>query len=446
MQNYLQSCDTIVTYTGPPNRRRAIFSKNSDRPGLECQPLTQVPAAAHEPGSMVSCQYLTIPQVPQTLAVLGSRPWWLWGFEHGVNEAGVAIGNEAIYTHDPVPETGLLGMDLVRLGLERGATAAQAKQVITSLLEQYGQGGTAVHGADRRYHNSFIVADPTEAWVIESSRRHWVARRTTNGAVISNLVTIEDDWDECSDGLEEHARDLGYWTAPTTTRLNFRAAYEDPDSRPWTEPRYGVGCALLARSATHTVSDLMRYLRDHFEAGAVNGPSRAGTPIERTVCLHPNAALETTGSTSASMIVQLAPDDLPPVAWTSLATPCTGVFLPVTVGQQLPHELRTGGEQPTGDSAWWAMRELQHVTDRNPALLAPIAQATWAPVERRLLSQNPRLDSDALAQLTAVVMEQRDKLILRLTAAQLEHDRAQLERAGEAASLNSVKPRSHLLG
>lgn len=421
---YLRSCDTMVAFTGPADARRAIFAKNSDRPGLECQPLTRVPAATHSPGAALQCQYLTIPQVPSTLGVLGSRPYWLWGFEHGVNEAGVAIGNEAIYTHDPVPDSGLLGMDLVRLGLERGSTAAEAKKVITDLLEQYGQGGAAVVGVDRRYHNSFIVADATEAWVIETSRRHWVARRTRRGAVISNLVTIEDNWDECSDGLEEHAREMGYWSAPASTRFNFRAAYEDPESRHWTEPRWGVGCQLLAEHDEHDVPQLMRYLRDHFEAGTVNGTTADGTPVERTICIHPSARRKSTGSTAASMVVELTPGDQPPVAWISMATPCTGLFLPVQLGQPLPSALETGDARPSRDSAWWAMRELQHVIDRNPVLLTPIAQAVWRPLEHKLLANDPRLTHDELTAFVTNLMQLRDRLILELTVAQIETDHA----------------------
>ena len=47
------------------------------------------------------CQYVTVPQARHTYRVLGSQPFWLWGFEHGVNERGVAIGNEAIWTKAP---------------------------------------------------------------------------------------------------------------------------------------------------------------------------------------------------------------------------------------------------------------------------------------------------------------------------------------------------------
>ena len=54
----------------------------------------------------------------RTVEVVLSKPAWLWGAEMGVNECGVAIGNEAVWNrlscpqYDSVPR--LLGMDLVR--------------------------------------------------------------------------------------------------------------------------------------------------------------------------------------------------------------------------------------------------------------------------------------------------------------------------------------------
>ena len=86
------SCDTLVVL-GPHTRDgHTLFAKNSDRPPDECQPLFRAPRLAHEATGRLRCQYVTIPQVAETLAVLGSRPWWLWGFEHGVNERRVVIG------------------------------------------------------------------------------------------------------------------------------------------------------------------------------------------------------------------------------------------------------------------------------------------------------------------------------------------------------------------
>ena len=415
------SCDTLVVL-GPQTRDgHTLFAKNSDRPPTECQPLFQVPRGRHAPGAPVRCQYLAIPQVEETLAVLGSRPWWLWGFEHGVNECRVAIGNEALHTREAPGEVGLLGMDLVRLGLERGVTAAEAKRVITGLVERHGQGGSAAHGVDRRYHNSFIVADPGAAWVIETSGRHWVARRVRDRAAISNCATIGEDWDEASAGLEAYARERGWWPAPRGRRLDFRQAFENPEPRYRAEARLEASCRFLAETARPTVAGMMRHLRDHHDGGTVHVPGRMdGDPRGWSVCMHPDPGQ---AATAAGMVAELPRD--PALAmglWCAQGTPCTSVFLPVALDAPLPPPLTRGGGEPDPGSSWWALKGLGDAVMADPPRLTPLVQETWGAWEVALEAEWRANRAGAGRRLPAHV------------AAMLERRRALLERLGGAAA------------
>ena len=163
-------CDTLVTIA--PGRVR--FAKNSDRDPNEAQLVSWHPARDHAPGTQVRCTHLTIPQAAHTHAVTLSRPFWIWGAEMGANQHGVVIGNEAVFTDAPYAAVGLTGMDLVRLALERAATAAAAVATLGALLEAHGQGGgCGLEHPGFTYHSSFIVADAAGAFVVETAGRAW---------------------------------------------------------------------------------------------------------------------------------------------------------------------------------------------------------------------------------------------------------------------------------
>ncbi len=76
---------------------------------------------------------------------------------------------------------------------------------MTRLLERHGQWGSAVVGKDhgpRAYDNAYLVADPNEAWILETAGRDWAARRVSQRRhAISNELSIRTDPDLMSDGL-----------------------------------------------------------------------------------------------------------------------------------------------------------------------------------------------------------------------------------------------------
>ncbi|XP_067906886.1 secernin-1-like [Heterodontus francisci] len=208
----------------------AIFGKNSARPGNEVQEVTYFPTALHEPGSKVQCTYITIGQAERTLAVTLSKSAWMWGAEMGANDHGVCIGNGAVMTKETAAETeALLGMDLVRLGLERGATAKESLDVIVSLLEEYGQGGNNFEDGEtlHTFHSMFLIVDRTEAWVLETVDKYWAAEKITEGLrSICDQLSITTNIDAEHPELRSYAQSQGWWDGEE--EFNFSAVFSPP--------------------------------------------------------------------------------------------------------------------------------------------------------------------------------------------------------------------------
>ncbi|KAL9188501.1 hypothetical protein ACHAXT_006879 [Thalassiosira profunda] len=218
-----RSCDTFV-YVQAPSAQGAgtLFGKNSDRPSEERHEVVRVPRRDGG-GGEVQCTYISVPQAGATQECILSKPSWMRGCEMGANESGVVGGNEAIHTvlsdellsADGTPNKSLLGMDLLRLALERGATAKQAVEVCIQLLEEYGQGGPCCQtDTDWTYENSFLFADADEAYVLETAgRKHWAWERVEPGGYrnISNGVSIRSNWGAVSKDIRSICKENGWW-------------------------------------------------------------------------------------------------------------------------------------------------------------------------------------------------------------------------------------------
>ncbi|GAB4329462.1 MAG: dipeptidase [Promethearchaeota archaeon] len=261
-------CDTMVAVGESTGGLGVVFGKNSDRPDEEVQFVNFVPRMRPEE-EFVTCTHVRVPQVKETAAVLLSRPYWMWGAEMGANEHGVVAGNEAVWTKEPLGRgAGLLGMDLLRLGLERGRTARQVLDAVAGLLERYGQGGPCTVHGDMFYHNSFLFADASEAWVLETAGQWWVAERVAGGVRnISNGLSVTGLGDLRREGVVEHAVEAGY--CRDDADFNFAACFSagghDPEPGPYT--REGRCRMLLRRNDGRITPALVtQVLRDH-EAG-----------------------------------------------------------------------------------------------------------------------------------------------------------------------------------
>lgn len=335
-------CDTLVSITD----EGVLFAKNSDRDPNEPQVLEWHPGGDHQVGSDVTCTWITIPQQPRTHAVVLSRPWWMWGAEMGANEAGVVIGNEAVFTRNrSEKEPGLLGMDLLRLALERASSAHEAVGCIVELLETHGQGGSCSY--EHRgftYDNSFMVADPDGAIVLETAgRSHATEQVNQRGRSISNGLTI----------------------------AGFARAHADP-------LRGMVAQCALRRERTETSAraastpiDMFAALRNHGQAPGlahtVAAPPRYAVlnGALSAPCAHAGGLLTSTQST-ASWVADLRTT---PQHWaTATAAPCTSLFKPVSVND--PVDI---GPTPANTfdprTLWWRHELLHRAVMGHPAAL-----------------------------------------------------------------------------
>lgn len=436
------SCDTMVALPDATNTGTTVLGKNSDRPVFDCQPLVRYPAARHASGTMLQLEYRSIPQAPRTHATVGSSPYWCWGYEEGINEFGVAIGNEAIFTKTfseavaqskagQPPEKGLLGMDLLRLGLERGTTARKALDVITDLVERYGQWGSGVPGMDHEtggYDNSYIIADGKEAWILETVGTRFVARKVTSGvATISNQPSIRNRWDLASHDLVDYAVDRGWWPREQKNDFDFARAYIDLKTPlQLSQLRVQRSRQLLCQKEHGDISPrwVMRVLRDHFEGTFLGGPNfNAALPDFLTLCMHSSPAGFTWGNTASSAVF-LLPDQLSEKTdrlaqmWWTPVTPCTGLYIPVFAeGGKLPDVLtRAGGQGKTvtapdrvkpdtfsETSYWWQFRDLLDrvkgdETGTRFRQRQPVVRKTFDRLERRWLEQSATIQRTAIAR------------------------------------------------
>lgn len=354
------------------------FAQNSDREPSEPQPVLRLPAASDD-APVLRATYVELPQVPRRFGVILSKPVWCWGGEMGVNERGVVIGSSPVSTRSASLAPALLGVDLVRLGLERGSSAGEALEVIIRLLEQHGQGGPAGFRDKRLCRDtSFLIADALDAWLLETAGRDWVARRVDGHCAIASALTIGSERNLRSAAVGEgadFARAFGTRVQPLLEQARAR--------RELALHHLGRAAApSLARMAFH----LRAHRRDHENPAAGSNADtcrHAAGPIRRH---------QTTGS----MIARVGKAGTTTL-FTGTSAPCLSIFRPAAFDGEF--SVLTPPERQV-EALLWRRHELLHRRALADAALRQRLRATRDEIEAKVFEQlaAPQPDAGALAR------------------------------------------------
>jgi dipeptidase len=408
-------CDTLVATPDYTASGTMILAKNSDREPNEAQVVVRYPRTRHKQ-KILKATFIEIPQVKETYEVILSKPFQMWGAEMGVNEHGVAIGNEAVFTRitPPKKNDGLTGMDMLRLALERSRSATAALECITELLAEFGQ--DACGGYENKnmfYFNSYIIADPKEAWVLETVDRHWVAEKVKGFRSISNGLTIETDFDLASEGLRDFAQQQGLTRGKD---FNFRKVFSDRFYTYFShcKVRQALSTELGRKGAiAYDVQTAMNILRSHHRGET--DPARTGM---QSLCMHA-AGITTPSQTTGSMVAELRPAGKSTYWFTGTAAPCLSLFKPLFIpGKQF---LAGTFAEPTArcdSSLWWRHEQLHRRALKNLTAAGECFLAERNAVEDELVRAERSLYKKSAAErekFSRRAWQQADDLLVKWT-------------------------------
>jgi dipeptidase len=142
--------------------------------------------------------------------------------------------------------------------------------------------------------------------------------------------------------------------------------------------------------------DLMDIMSWHFEGteydlsnGYASSPHTM--PGVRSICRT---------NTQVSEVTQLRgwlPAPIGAVVWTSMRTPCSGVYVPWYMGiTDVPAPYKTGTDEVSEGSAWWAFRDLDAYVNSHYKDTIPTVRDTWQPFQAQMLADQAAFERAVL--------------------------------------------------
>ena len=432
-----EGCTTILAGKNATADGSVLHGHNEDMGFTAVGRLWSVPGGSHKQGDTVEVPYvaLGVPAVTYRYWASGnafgtsglgiaaeSRPYD--AVLVGMNEFGVTMSCNWMYSKEEnLPGKGVRRYAIRQLILERSKTAKDAVLLIANLIDTYGQadwGGL-----------TYCLADPQEAWIVETTSKNWVARRVKDDEilVVANRFTIGDEYDLASANLVKTAQDKGWFNAAGGAKFNFKAAYGDPArmSSPYDIDRENRAYELLkAKKGAVLPDDITVVLMDAYE-----GTSKYHKPINHMEpwedvtdkLLIPRAIR--TNLCQSSSVAHLRGDlpvEVGSVMWYAMAIPGYSGYFPVYAGaSSLPEEYQNVNSAYGWNSAWWTFRMLQKVTDQDHDLLFSILKCFWEGQRAVIMNNGDKVEARALAYLREGKKAEAIALLDRFTFAQAKN-------------------------
>lgn len=400
------------------------------------------PAADHAPGEVFEVKgwdgvvHARIPQPPHTYATFGI-----------MNEHQLAIGET---TFDGRPELqnkqgGIHYWVLMQIVLQRARTAREAISVMTDLVERFGYSSTG---------ESFSIADPNEAWILEmigpgegGTGAIWVAVKVPDGTISAHANRARigtfplDDPENClySPNVVSFAEAHGYYDPKTDGPFRFNEVYCPPtaaqlrytETRVWSIFRravpsldlptdYNRGVPGAARyplwitpDRKLSVQDVMALMRDHYEgtpldltqgvdAGPFGSPLRA-RPMTfevdgSTYAWERPISTQQTGCSYVAHCRSWLPDAVGGVLWYGVDDTATTCYFPLYAGiTAVPEPYGKGTlRRFSWDSAWWVFNLVANYAQLKFSYMVQDIHVVQRELEDGFFAMQPAVEKTAL--------------------------------------------------
>ena len=430
------SCTTILIGKGLTIDGAVIHAHNEDMGFSAVGRLWHVAAKTYQEGETLSVPYITIPHQKKSYA------YWASGNAEtttgldisaqskpydsvlvGMNQWGVTMSCNWMHSKEKEEtEKGIRRYAIRQLILERAKTAREAVQIIGDFIEQYGQADWGGLG--------YNIADTNEAWAVETTTNHWVAKRINDTEiwVVANRFTIGSKFDLSSKGLVENAVKRGWYNPKKVGAFDFSKAYGKPEKmhQAYDIARENRAKKLLEnKKGMIAAEDLFLVLRDRYEGTDKFTPPQTietwrEVSEEKNI---PRTISNNLGQSSSVAVLRAnMPLEVGAMMWYAMVSPQFSGYFPLYAStSKVPKEMQNINSTNNTDSAWWTFKNLQTKGNINYMQTYPLINNFWTADHANNVIKKNNVEDKVVKLINAGKTKQATQLLNNFSLSQAEN-------------------------